>query len=138
MEYTLIQLMYKDDTQETEIWNDYRRDLVQNMYNGMLASRLGELTQSAQPPFMFASTSYGGMVRAKNAYTSFAVVGPDGIENGLKTLLEENQRVKLHGFTQTELDRYMNEYITKFEKQYNENYLSNETKYRKKLQYRFY
>jgi len=118
--YTLIQLMYKDDTQETEIWNDYRRDLVQNMYNGMLASRLGELTQSAQPPFMFASTSYGGMVRAKNAYTSFAVVGPEGIENGLKTLLEENQRVKLHGFTQTELDRYMNEYITKFEKQYNE------------------
>lgn len=118
--YTLIQLMYKDDTQDAEIWNDYRRNMVQNMYNGMLGSRLSELTQSAQPPFMFASTSYGGMVRAKNAYSSFAVVGPDGIENGLKALLDENQRVKLHGFTQSELDRYKTEYLTRMEKQFKE------------------
>ncbi|NPD45079.1 pitrilysin family protein [Lentimicrobium sp. S6] len=118
--YTMIQLMYKDDTQETKLWNDYRRDLTQSMYNGMLGARLGELTQSATPPFMFASTSYGGMVRSKNSYSSFAVVGPDGIEHGLKTLLEENQRVKLHGFTQSELDRYKTEYITRLEKAFKE------------------
>lgn len=118
--YTLVQLMYKDDTQETELWNDYRRDITQSMYNGMLGARLGELTQSASPPFMFASTSYGGMVRSKNSYSSFAVVGDDGIENGLKTLLDENQRVKLHGFTQSELDRYKTEYITRLEKAFNE------------------
>ena len=118
--YTLIQLMYKDDTQETKIWNDYRRDLAQNLYNGMLRARLDELTKSAEPPFMFASTSYGGMVRTKNTYSSFAVVGPEGIENGLKTLLVENARVKQHGFTQTELDRYKEQYLTRLEKQFNE------------------
>ncbi len=118
--YTVVQLMYKDDTQETNLWNDYRRDLAQNMYNGMLGARLSELTQSATPPFMFAQTSYSGMVRSKNSYSSFAVVGPDGIENGLKTLLDENQRVKLHGFTQSELDRYKTEYITRLEKSFNE------------------
>ena len=118
--YTLIQLIYKDDANDTEIWNDYKRDLSQNMYNGMLRARLTELTQTATPPFMFASTSYSGMVRTKNNYSSFAVVGPEGIENGLKTLLVENQRVKLHGFTQTELDRYKTEYITRLEKAFNE------------------
>jgi len=118
--YTMIQLMYKDDTEETKIWNDYRRDLAESMYNGMLRARLTELTKSANPPFMFGSTSYGGMVRTKNAYSSFAVVGPDGIENGLKTLLVENERVLQHGFTQTELDRYKKEYLKRLVKQYNE------------------
>ncbi|NOR86883.1 MAG: insulinase family protein, partial [Bacteroidales bacterium] len=118
--YTLIQLMYKDDTQETKIWNDYKRDLTQSMYEGMIGARLDELTKSAQPPFMFANSGYGGMVRTKNAYSSFAVVGPEGIENGLKALLIENQRVKLHGFTQSELDRYKKEYLTRMEKQYKE------------------
>jgi zinc protease len=118
--YTIIQLMYKDDTQNTETWADYRRDLTQNMYNGMLRARLDELTKSAQPPFMFASTSYGGMVRSKNAYSSFAVVGPDGIEQGLKTLLTENERVKQHGFTQTEFERYKIEYLTGLEEQFKE------------------
>ena len=118
--YTFIQLMYNDDIQKTKTWKDYRRDLTQNLYNGMLRSRLDELTKSATPPFMFASTSYGGMVRAKNSYSSFAVVGADGIENGLKTLLTENQRVKLHGFTSSELERYKTEYLKKLEKQFNE------------------
>jgi zinc protease len=118
--YTMIQIMYKDDTEETQIWNDYKRDLTQSMYNGMLRARLSELTKSATPPFMFGSTSYGGMVRSKNAYTSFAVVGPDGIENAVKTLLLENERVKQHGFTQTELDRYKEEYLKRVEKQFNE------------------
>lgn len=118
--YTMIQLLYKDDKKETKIWYDYRRDLTQAMYNGMLRARLTELTKSATPPFMFGSTSYSGMVRTKNAYSSFAVVGPDGIENGLKTLLVENTRVKQHGFTQTELDRYKEEYLTKLEKVFNE------------------
>lgn len=127
--YTLIQLMYKDDTQETKTWNDYKRDLSQSLYNGMLRARLDELTKSATPPFMFASTSYGGMVRTKNTYSSFAVVGPDGIENGLKTLLTENQRVKQHGFTQTELDRYKTEYLTRLEKQFNEKDKTESEKY---------
>jgi len=119
-QYTLIQLLYKDDTQETNTWADYKRNLAQNLYQGMISARLQELTQSAQPPFMYAAAGYSGLVRTKNAYTSIAVVGPDGIENALKTLLKENQRVKNHGFTQTELDRYKSEYLKNLEQQYNE------------------
>lgn len=118
--YTVVQLIYKDDIQNTDNWNDYRRNLKQSLYNGMLRARLSELTKSAHPPFMFANTNYGGFVRTKNAYTSVAIVGPDGIETGLKTLLKENQRVKTHGFTQTELDRYKKEYLTKLEEAFHE------------------
>jgi zinc protease len=119
-QYTVIELMYKDDSEKTQIWNDYKRDLAQNIYSGMISARLNELTKSATPPFLFANSGYGSLVRTKNAYTSFAVVGPDGIEKALKTLLLENQRVKLHGFTQSELDRYKKQYLTGLEKQYNE------------------
>jgi len=119
-QYTVIELMYKDDTEKTQIWNDYKRDLTQNIYSGMISERLNELTKSATPPFLFANSGYGGMVRTKNAYTSFAVVGPDGIENALKTLIIENQRVKLHGFAQSELDRYKSQYLSNLEKKYNE------------------
>ena len=86
----------------------------------MLNERLRELTQSAKPPFIFASTSYGGMVRTKSSYTSFAVVGEDGIEKGLLTLIEENERVRQFGFTKGELDRYKKVILNRYERSYNE------------------
>ncbi len=127
--YTIIQLMYMDDIQETLTWDDYKRDIAQNLYAGMINARLQELTQSANPPFMYGNSRYGGLVRTKNTYASIAVVGPGGIETGLKTLLQENQRVKQHGFTQTELDRYKSSYLKNLEKQFNERYKTESVSY---------
>jgi len=103
--FTQIQLLYKNDNVTTETLKEYRRDVTYQLYNGMLNERLRELTQSPDPPFLFGSTSYGSLVRTKSSYTSFAVVGENGVEKGLKALLEENERVKKFGFTQAELDR---------------------------------
>jgi len=86
----------------------------------MLNERLRELTQSADPPFIFASTSFGSLVRTKSSYTSFAVVGENGIEKGLKVLLVENERVKRYGFTQGELDRFKKNMLNMYEQFYNE------------------
>jgi zinc protease len=118
--YTIIRLYYKADNVESKTYKDYRRNATFQLYNGMLNQRLQELTQSPDPPFLFGSTSFGSLVRTKSAYSSFAVVGETGIERGLKTLIEENQRVLQFGFTQGELDRYKKQILNQYEQYYNE------------------
>jgi len=118
--FTQIQLVYKQDNVETENLLDYRRNIIYSLYSGMLNNRLDELKQTAEPPFFFASSGFGSMVRTKSNYTSFAVVGENGVENGLKALVTENERVKRFGFTQGELNRYKAELLNRIESSYKE------------------
>ena len=118
--FTMVQLYYKADNVEISTLKDYRRNAVYELYNGMLNERLAELTKSADPPFFFASTYFGGMVRTKSSYTSFAVVGEKNIEKGLKALIEENERVKKFGFTQGELERYKKVMLNDYEQAFKE------------------
>ncbi len=119
--FTQVQLVYKqDDNAETKTLADYRRQLTYNLFNSMLNQRLNELRQSAEPPFVFASTGYGRMVRTKKTYSSFAMVGEDGIMNGLTSIVRENERVKRFGFTEGELDRAKKRVLNNMEKQMKE------------------
>jgi len=118
--FTMIQLYHKLDNLSSQTIGDYRSRGITQIYNGMLNERLRELTQSADPPFIFASTSFSSLVRTKSSYTSFAVVGENGIEKGLKVLLVENERVKRYGFTQGELDRFKKNMLNMYEQFYNE------------------
>jgi zinc protease len=118
--FNQIQLYYKHDNEETKTLSDMRRELVYSLYNGMLGQRLNELQQSANPPFLFAGTSFSPMVRSKSAYSSFAIVGENGFERGVKVLAEENKRIKEHGFTPSELDRYKKTFLNNAEKRVKE------------------
>ena len=118
--YTQLQVIYKHDKVEGNTLNDYRRFVIQSLYNGMLGVRFQELTQSADPPFIFGASNYGGFIGKKDAYSAFAVVGPTGVEKGLQALIAENERVKQHGFTAGELDRYKKVLLNNYEKSYNE------------------
>lgn len=118
--FTIVRLNYKTDNVETKTFSDFRRDGIYQLYNGMLNERLNELKQSADPPFIFASTGFGSMVRTKSSYSSFAVVGADGIEKGLTAIITENERVLKYGFTQAELDRYKKRILNNYEQAYKE------------------
>ncbi len=118
--YTLVQIFYMDDAQKTITWKDYKQDITENLFNGMMNKRLSELTKAAEPPFMYGFSGYGNLVKTKSAYMSIGVVGPSGVDKAIKALITENQRVKKYGFTQTELDRYKAEYLKNLEKQFKE------------------
>lgn len=119
--FTQIQLVYKQDKESENSLEDLRQGMVYSCYNGMINQRLNELRQKADPPFIFGGTSYGGgIARTKAEYSSFAAVGEGGVLKGLRTLLEENERVKKFGFTQGELERYKKNIMTAYEKGYNE------------------
>ncbi|MEP6795232.1 MAG: insulinase family protein [Saprospiraceae bacterium] len=100
-----IQIAYKHKFNQVENILDYRDRLVYNLYNRMLGRRLTEISRQANPPFIFGYSGYGQDVGELSTYNSFASAEAKNIQRAFKTLLEENQRVLLHGFTDTELDR---------------------------------
>ena len=102
---TSVAVYFRTDTDPQGTVGDYRRSLVEALYNGMLNARFQEITQQPDPPIVFGASAKGAMVRTKGVYQLFAGVAPGGIERGLDTLLTEAARVDQFGFTQTELDR---------------------------------
>lgn len=115
-----VQVLYKHPSMKMNTREDMRKRMVHSLYNGMFGQRFDELRQLAAPPFIFAASSYGGFVRTKDVYSSFAVASETGAELALKTVLEENQRVKKFGFTQGELDRYKKVLLKRYEQNFNE------------------
>jgi zinc protease len=119
--YNLIQLAYmQKEKHEEKTFADYKETLMQELYNGMINSRLSELTKSANPPFMFSYSGYFSLVRNKDAYGSFAVTSNGKEKDALKALITENERVRRHGFTPTELERQKKQLLTAIENQFNE------------------
>ncbi len=98
-------VLYKQPRASHGTVADFRRALVQSLYSGMLNARLQELTQQADPPFLFALSGQGGFVRVIDAYQLVAIVSEGGIETGLRALLTEAERVARHGFAATEFER---------------------------------
>ena len=120
--YNQISMYYKSDdvAPREETLGDYRKSVLEAVFTGMLNDRLSELTQSAEPPFINAGTYYGDIVRTKDAFQAFAVVPEGGIERGIKSLVEQQEKVRAFGFTQSELDRYKKQLLTAYERAYNE------------------
>ncbi|MCU0393576.1 MAG: insulinase family protein, partial [Thermoflexibacter sp.] len=115
-----VQVMYKHPKMLMNTREDMRKSMIHSLYNGMFGRRLDEIRQLADPPFSFAYSGYGSETRSKDSYFAFAIASEVGAERALKTLLEENQRVKKFGFTQGELDRYKKVLLKRYEQGYNE------------------
>jgi zinc protease len=104
-QYAVAQIFYKHPLKKSKTIGDYRQTIVESLYNAMINERLAEITQKENPPFMFASSSYSELFGPKSVYNSVAVCSNGKIEQGIKAVLTENERVLKYGFTQTELDR---------------------------------
>lgn len=118
--YIIVQLYYKHDLFKEENLGDYRKSLVFRLYNQMLNNRLQEKLQEENPPFLYGYSAYTGLTRTKDAYMGFAVAKNDGINRTLETLLIENERVKKHGFNESELERAKKDLLSNMEQSYNE------------------
>ncbi len=118
---SIVRLIYKDlkITKPMSTMNDYRNNLVQNLFGQMMNNRLKELRNNPNPPFVFASSGYRGtFARNRKAYQSFALTSETGQLNALKTILQENKRVQKYGFKAGELDRAKKDISARWEKQY--------------------
>ncbi len=121
--YTQVQVVFKDPKPVETITTvaGYKKMLTINLFSSMLNARLDEIRNSANPPFSYAGGYYGRFAaKTKNAFQMYAVTSETGQLEGLETLLKEAQRVKHHGFTESELDRAKRSMLASIEKAYNE------------------
>lgn len=118
---TVVRILYKNDRWEVETEEDYLQYIRYNMLTGMLNRRLAELTEQENPPFVGSSFQYGSLwARTKDALQGYAIVSETGIDHGLQTLLIENERIRQHGFTPGEFERFKLDLLKRYENAYNE------------------
>ncbi len=117
---TEISLDFKHDVEPESLVRDYRRGIVERLYNEMLTNRLQELSRLPDPPFMYAYSYDGRIVRTKEFYSLTTVVKEGGVQKGLAAMLTEAQRVRKFGFTQTELERQKDDMLRGMQAAYEE------------------
>ena len=121
--FSQVRLMYKDPkpVQAVTTKNGYKKMVTIQMFSSMLNSRLDELRNSPNPPFNYGAGYYGSTwARSKNAFQLIASVAETDQLKGLEALLTEAQRIKLHGFNASELERVKKNMLAGMEKAYNE------------------
>ncbi len=116
-----VELMFKLPAEKTRTVADYRRDLMERLYMGMLNARLEEISQKPDAPFLGAGASKGNFIgRTTDAFTLGAGVKDGGIARGLEALLTEAKRVDQFGFLQSELNREKESLVRGYERAYAE------------------
>jgi len=119
--FSNVQVMFKDSGTYTPnvTVSDYRQSVVEGLFSQMINNRLDELRNSTNPPFVYGFSYHGGTyARTKEAYQSFAMTSETGQLNALKTLLEENERVRKYGFYEGELERAKKDVLARLEKSF--------------------
>ena len=115
-----VEIYYKDkgEPQKTKTVGDYRDNVVEGLFDQMINNRLAEYSNKPEPPFIFGFSYKGRIIGNKEAYQSFAQTNETGQLDALKTLLEENERVKRYGFKESEFKRAKKDYLARLERSY--------------------
>lgn len=121
----IVYLMHKHDAVPNDQKNSMSYLVMNYMISSiesMLNSRLNELTQQANPPFIEAGVGDGDFIvaKTKDAFIAYAAAKEDGILLTTETLMRELERVRQFGFTTSEYARAKADYLRGLESAYNE------------------
>ena len=113
-----VTLMWKMSANPVRTKKAYIEDIKSALATDMLNQRLQEITQQADAPFLGAGTYQGGFTRGGDVFMLYGMVKDQegSYLHAVSALLTEAERIKRHGFTQTELDRAVSRRIRRFEK----------------------
>lgn len=115
MPSTVMQLLIKHKAQDLKTAEDYRASLVKGLFNQILNERYTELSRQADPPFIQGGAGIESLLGGLDMYSATVVAKPGELEKGFKAVWRESRRAQLFGFTQTELDRAKQNYLSSME-----------------------
>jgi len=123
--YNVTMLMYKQDPVPKQLRGTATFlvfEFMQNMISTMMNSRFSEIVQKPDAPFIQAGTSYGDFVLAqtKSALTITNVAKEGQIENSLRIVVNEVQKLRQFGFTVSEYERAKANYLSRLDQLYKE------------------
>jgi zinc protease len=115
---TTVSIIALHDAVDPEDKNlEYLRDNhIIALMNSMINTRIGELLQKPDPPFISGSISYGGYyAREYDAFSLNAVARKNEEAAALEGIYREAERAKKFGFTEGELSRAKSARLANFE-----------------------
>jgi len=117
----VIQVYYPyQSVKPRETVADYREFIVRALFRSMLNQRMQELTQQAQPPFIFGASSISGWARGYENFNTVAYLSSAGPAPAIDALIQENERARKFGFTEDELTRIKKMMMKNMERSFNE------------------
>ncbi|MDD7888091.1 pitrilysin family protein [Flavivirga sp. 57AJ16] len=101
-----VSIYHKQQKREVVTLEDYKKEVLQKLYTGMLRQRLSEVELEPDAPFLSATAGIGKFLGNMDSYYLRAILKEDKVSQGIEALLEESERAKRYGFTVSELERY--------------------------------
>jgi zinc protease len=114
-----VEISYKQEAHEGQTVGDYRQLLVQFLFDDLFNFRLDEIGRQADSPFIAAYYSRSNLVRPVDSIDIGAQVRDEEILEGLDGILTEVERIRRHGFTESELERSKIEMLSFYRRMYN-------------------
>ncbi len=114
------ELYIKRQSDTVRTYGDYKRQIITQLAFDLLNRRLQELTRKNPPPFASAATGTFGLTRETRATYGSVSASDKNVLKSVNALLTEIERVKRHGYTDTELARSKDAMMSMMEKYYNE------------------
>ncbi|MBT3206880.1 MAG: insulinase family protein [Bacteroidetes bacterium] len=136
-QYCNVSVYYKHDPILIKNAKYLKRLTLEQLFSTMINDRLKEISLDAKAPFINAFSFYYNIRRTKDVYQSTAISKNNQIEESLMSLLVENERVKKHGFTSTELERAKKDYLKSMETAFNERNKRKSSSYASEYQQHF-
>jgi zinc protease len=126
----VMMIRYPVQAQPSEITlGDYRRGLIERLFDAMLGQRMQDLTQQSAPPFVGGGSEVDRLVPGYRSFNSSALLGRMGVEPAVAALVQENERARQFGFTAPELERSKKDMLRTLEQYYAEREKTDSSQY---------
>lgn len=125
-----VQIMFSHNKKMVEkTVGDYRSNMVRSLALQMLNRRFSDLSQSSNPPFLYAGSGFDDLIHGYESFVVSAGFGAEGPDKALKAVTAELIRAKQFGFTESELELAKKEMMSGMDKMYNERKTTNSGNY---------
>jgi zinc protease len=115
-----VEIIRKRPSEPQKTAGDYRRMLLENLFQRMFNERFSDLTLKPDAKFLGAGAGGSGLNPAVDTFTLRAGVVDGKIVEGLEALEIEARRVRDFGFTAGELDRAKRAMLSSYERAFTE------------------
>ncbi len=102
---TSVTVFQKVERRSHETKHDYRRDLDETLLASMMDSRLADLRDRPDSPFVESSVSKGNLTRNADTLTWFVTAKETRLVDAVRSVMQEIARVERFGFLPSELER---------------------------------
>lgn len=95
-----------------------RESYMKSLASSMIRSRISELLEKGQPPFIGGSIGFSTYPATCNMFYIQATAKDNEESNAFEAILTEAERIKRHGFTPSELERAKTAFLLAYENYY--------------------